>query len=105
MKRVRSVGWRRSETPPDRIAPAVSPARPLPLLAVPTMSHRQSLPVIGRLLTVAAAMVAVAGISDCARFGSVTRDGALDGRLLPAARVRATLGDVMSGAAGTYIDR
>jgi hypothetical protein len=69
------------------------------------MSHRQSLPVIGRLLTVAAAMVAVAGIADCARFGSVTRDGALDGSLYPAARVRATLGEVMSGAAGTYIDR
>src|SRR5215475_5365715 len=69
-----------------------------------TMSHRQSLPVIGRLLTVAVAMVVVAGISDCARFGSATRDGSLDETLYPT-RPRVTLGEVMSGAAGTYIDR
>jgi predicted Zn-dependent protease len=68
------------------------------------MSLRQSLPVIGRLVTVAA-MVAVAGITDCARFGGATRDGALDESVYPAGRVRATLGQVMSGAAGTYIDR
>lgn len=67
------------------------------------MSHRQSLPVIGRLLTVAAAMVVVAGITDCARFGSVTRDGSLDESLYPTPRV--TLDQVMSGAAGTYIDQ
>jgi len=68
------------------------------------MSHRQSLPVIGRLLTVAVAMVVVAGVTDCARFGSATRDGSLDETLYPA-RPRVTLGEVMSGAAGTYIDR
>jgi predicted Zn-dependent protease len=60
--------------------------------------------VVGRLITLAAAMVVVAGITDCARFGSITRDGSLDESLYPA-RLRATLGQVMSGAAGTYIDR
>lgn len=71
------------------------------------MSHRQSLPVIGRLFTVAAAMAVVAGITDCARFGSATRDGSLAESLSPGlpAHVRVTLGEVMSGAAGTYIDR
>ena len=52
----------------------------------------------------AAAMVVVAGITDCARFASATRDGALDESLYPS-RIHATLGQVMSGAAGTYIDR
>jgi matrixin len=66
------------------------------------MSHRQSLPVIGRLFTMAAAMVVIAGIADCARFGSATRDGSLDESLY---RPRITIGEVMSGAAGTYIDR
>jgi hypothetical protein len=47
-------------------------------------------------------MVAVAGITDCARFGTATRDGALDESLYPR---HATIGQVMSGAAGTYIDR
>jgi hypothetical protein len=71
------------------------------------MSPRQSLPVIGRLLTVATAMVVVAGITDCARFGSATRDGSLDESLAPGmpARAHATLGEVLSAAAGTYIDR
>ena len=71
------------------------------------MLHRQSLPVIGRLLTVAAAMVVIAGLTDCARFGSATRDGSLDASLSPGfpSRGRVTIGEVMSGAAGTYIDR
>ncbi len=73
------------------------------------MSHRQSLPVIGRLLTVVAAVVVAAGITDCARFGSATRDGSLDASLapglFPASRPRATLGQVMSEGAGTYIDQ
>lgn len=73
------------------------------------MSHRQSLPVLGRFLTVVAAMVVAAGIADCARFGSATRDGSLDAnlapRLFPTSRPRATLGQVMSQGIGTYIDQ
>lgn len=71
------------------------------------MSQRQSRPVMGRLLTVAVAMVVVAGLTDCARFGSATRDGSLDESLSPGfpAHARVTLSEVLSGASGTYIDR
>ncbi|MGH7620131.1 MAG: matrixin family metalloprotease [Gemmatimonadaceae bacterium] len=48
-------------------------------------------------------MVVVAGITDCARIGSTTRDGSLDESLADGGG--ATLGEVMSGAAGTYMDR
>ena len=64
---------------------------------------------IGRLCTVVAAMVIAAGITDCARFGSATRDGSLDASLIPtlfpASRPPATLGQVMSEGVGTYIDQ
>jgi hypothetical protein len=49
-------------------------------------------------------MVVAVGMADCARFGS-TRAGALDATLFPASRPRATIGEIMSEAGGTYMDR
>lgn len=71
------------------------------------MSYRKSLPAVRRGLTVAAALMVAAGIADCAAysFPLSARDGILGGSLLGSSSVHATLGEVMSGADGTYIDR
>lgn len=74
------------------------------------MRHRSSPPTVSRGLTVAAAIVAVAGLVNCATYPSAGRDGILSGTLSSSslrapARARATLDQIMSGAAGTYIDR
>jgi predicted Zn-dependent protease len=59
------------------------------------------------MLTVAAAVVAVVGLVNCATYPSAGRDGILGGTLSSrsASLPRATLVQIMSGAAGTYIDR
>ena len=72
------------------------------------MSPRQSLPVIGRAFTMAAAVLVVAGMFDCAPFTPSTRNGSLDGTVFSRSagpRIRVSLNDVMLGASGTYIDR
>jgi len=73
------------------------------------MRFRSSPPKPGRALTVVAAVIAVAGIVNCATYPSTGRDGMLSGTLSPssmrAARARATLEDILSSAPGTYIDR
>ncbi len=74
------------------------------------MRHRSSPPTAGRALTVAAAIVAIAGLVNCATYPSAGRDGILGGTLSSSslrapARAHATLDQIMSGAAGTYIDR
>jgi predicted Zn-dependent protease len=63
---------------------------------------------VARLLTVAAGLTAAAYIVGCAAYSFPTpsRDGILGGTFLgSAARGRTTLGELMSGAPGTYIDR
>jgi predicted Zn-dependent protease len=73
------------------------------------MRFRSPPPKPGRALTLVAAVVAVAGIVNCATYPSVGRDGILSGTLSPSSmrvsRSRATLEDILSSAAGTYIDR
>ena len=74
------------------------------------MRLRSSHPTVGRLLTVVAAAVAVAGIVNCATYSSEARDGVLGGTLSRetprrSTRIRASLDEIMSGAPGTYIDR
>jgi hypothetical protein len=72
------------------------------------MSYRRALPVLGRALTALAATVSTATIINCAGVSSSAHDGTLSPSLL-SARFRpnagATLGEIMSGAPGTYIDR
>jgi len=74
------------------------------------MRFRSPLPKPGRALTVVAAVVAVAGIVNCATYPSTGRDGILSGTLSPtslrvASRTHATLDEILSSAPGTYIDR
>jgi len=74
------------------------------------MPHRSSPPAVGRVLTVAAAILTIAGLVNCATYPNPGRDGILSGTLSSnslraAASPRATLDQIMSGAAGTYIDR
>jgi hypothetical protein len=74
------------------------------------MRFRSPPPRPGRALTVVAAVVAVAGIVNCATYPSGARDGILGGTLSPtsmrvASRTHATLSEIMSKAPGTYIDR
>lgn len=74
------------------------------------MLARSPLPSLGRLLTVAAVAVVALGIVDCSAFISHVTHGTLDGtissRTLSSAEERpASLGEVMSSAMGTYVDR
>lgn len=73
------------------------------------MLHRRFAPAIARALTLAAAAIAAAGLSNCATYPSAARDGTLSeilsspsrpGRGKPAA----SLGAILSGAPGTYIE-
>ena len=69
------------------------------------MLSRSAHSLVGRALTVATALVAVSGLFSCTTFRLNARDGVLadDAGTVPV--VRATLDEVLSGAAGTYIDR
>jgi hypothetical protein len=74
------------------------------------MPHRKALPALGRVVTALAAAVAAAGFVDCATYPS-SHAGTMAGTLSsPVARAkhaapRATMGEIMSSAPGTYIDR
>src|SRR6185437_2851420 len=52
-----------------------------------------------------AAVILCAGIADCAPYSSGARDGTLSPSLGSRSAARATLGEILSGAPGTYIDR
>ena len=68
------------------------------------MSFRKFFPSVGRVLTGVAAMVAVAGIANCASFsGRNTLGGIIEAPSLT--RAHATLDEILLGANGTYIDR
>ncbi len=74
------------------------------------MRLRRSHPKPGRALTFVAAVVAVAGLVDCATYPAAARDGILGGTvsatsMRDASRPHVTLVEVMSNAAGTYVDR
>ncbi len=60
---------------------------------------------MGRALTVIATVAVAAGIADCAPYSSGARDGTLSPSLSFRSSARATLGEILSGAPGTYIDR
>lgn len=74
------------------------------------MLQRRSVPALGRAVSFLAAAIAAAGFVNCATYSGL-RDGTLAGtlsspltganRLVP----HATLGEIMSGAQGTYIER
>ena len=69
------------------------------------MLYRRSPSAMGRAFTILATVVVAAGIADCAPYGSGARDGTLSPLFSRRAPVRATLGEILSGAPGTYIDR
>jgi hypothetical protein len=71
------------------------------------MPARESLQLVGRLVTVAAAVIAALGIVDCTPFRSMSRDGSLDGSVASrnSSPLRATLDEILLGASGTYIER
>jgi predicted Zn-dependent protease len=74
------------------------------------MLHRRFVPAIARPLTLAAAAVAAAGLSNCATYPSAARDGTLSEILSSPSRASrskpaASLGAILSGAPGTYIDQ
>jgi predicted Zn-dependent protease len=71
---------------------------------------------MGRALTCVAAAIAAMGVMNCASYSSVTRDGTLSGVLSSSTTTtarttgssvltRASVGDIISGASGTYIGR
>ena len=74
------------------------------------MLHRRSAPAIARALTLAAAATAVAGVLSCASYPSAARDGTLSAFLSAPSRTTrsktaaASLGAILSGAPGTYIE-
>lgn len=72
------------------------------------MAPRRSFPASGHALVVVVAMIASLGTSDCAGYQSI-RGGVLGGTLSADARTpdrpRATVGEILSDARGTYIDR
>ena len=75
------------------------------------MPIRQILPIVGRVFVLVSAAVASLGIVDCS--SPAAREGTLSGTLSPvasapvaaAARGRATVTEILSGAGGTYIGR
>ncbi|MEO7085091.1 MAG: matrixin family metalloprotease [Gemmatimonadaceae bacterium] len=74
------------------------------------MLQRTAISALGRVVTALAAAIAAAGFVNCASYPS-SRAGTLSGTLsAPMTKAkrsapRATLGEIMSGAPGTYIDR
>lgn len=74
------------------------------------MLHRRSVPAIARFLAVAAAGVAAVGVLSCASYPSAARDGTLSAFLSSPSRPTrgktpaASLGAILSGAPGTYIE-
>lgn len=73
------------------------------------MLHRRYVPAIARALTVTAAGIAAAGVLNCASYPSAARDGTLSTFLSSPSRASrakpaASLGAILSGAPGTYIE-
>jgi hypothetical protein len=69
------------------------------------MLYRSSSSAMGRVFSAFAALVICAGIADCTPYSSGARDGTLSPSLGFRSAARATLGEILSGAPGTYIDR
>ena len=73
------------------------------------MLHRRFVPAIARAVTLTAAIIAAAGLLNCASYPSAARDGTLSAILSSPsrssrARPAASLGAILSGAPGTYIE-
>lgn len=73
------------------------------------MLHRRFVPAIARALTVTAAGIVAAGLLNCARYPAAARDGTLSAILSSPSRPShakpaASLGAILSGAPGTYIE-
>jgi hypothetical protein len=73
------------------------------------MLVRRSFRWTGRLHVTALATICALGVVDCSRFTSAAGDGMLDGSMASGfgvvRRNPATLGEILSGAGGTYIER
>ena len=73
------------------------------------MSYRGPLSSSGHVLAVVTAFTALGGVLSCAAFPSTARDGTLGSTLSSSSarsvRARASRGDIIAGAAGTYIDQ
>jgi hypothetical protein len=80
------------------------------------MPNRTSIPNVGRALTVVAAAVAAMGVMNCASYSAPAQSGTLSGMLSSSATTtsrgasasvasRASVGEILSGANGTYIGR
>jgi hypothetical protein len=72
------------------------------------MQHRRRFISATHALTIAAAALGAAGMINCASYSSGARGGILSGDISAPSRTslaRATLGQIMLGAPGTYIDR
>ena len=69
------------------------------------MVFRTYLSSVGRLLTVAAAAIAAAGIANCASYAAGSYDATLSGSLASPSIPHATLGEILLDADGTYIQK
>jgi hypothetical protein len=71
------------------------------------MLDRRYFTAVARVATVLAATIGAAGMLDCAQYSSGARDGTLGEMISPAKKnsnsPRASLGAILSGAPGTYI--
>jgi len=74
------------------------------------MSYRGRLSSLGHVLAVVAASTAIGGVLSCAAFPAAARDGTLSSTLSSSssrtsARARASRGEIIAAAPGTYIDQ
>jgi len=73
------------------------------------MLDRSSFTTVARVATVFAATIGAAGMLNCAQYSSGARDGTLGEIISPARKgasiPRASLGAILSGAPGTYIEQ
>src|SRR5689334_11022872 len=69
------------------------------------MLYRRPSSAMGRALSILATILVVTAVADCAPYPSGVRDGTLGPSLMSRAAARPTLGETLSGAPGTYIDR
>src|SRR4029079_17517388 len=73
------------------------------------MLDRSYFTALARAATVFAATIGAVGMLDCAQYSSGARDGTLGEMISPAKKnvntVRASLGAILSGAPGTYIEQ
>src|SRR5690349_9739455 len=73
------------------------------------MLDRRHFTAVARVATLVAATIGAAGIIDCAPYSSGARDGTLGEMMAPVKKsansARASLGAILSGAPGTYIEQ